>query len=89
MTTRTRVYARRTTRRKDLPPQRARVLAFIKEEIARGRGFPRLRTIAEKMGWAHADSARAVLLALCGDGHLRSVRIGKSLSFVLAPEEAA
>jgi len=75
--------------RREPPPQRARVLAFIKEEIGGGRGFPRPRKIADFMGWLNEQSARDVLIGLCGDGHLKCVRVNRSVGYVLAAEEVA
>lgn len=56
--------------RVDPPPQRARVLAFIKSEIAAGREFPSDQSIAAHMGWKHGRSAYVVLCHLIGDGHI-------------------
>jgi len=56
--------------RSGLPPQRARVLAFIRSQVAAGKRFPHARTIADHMGWRNAGSARQVLDLLVADGFL-------------------
>jgi len=61
-------------------PQRARVLAFIKAEIAAGRPFPSTRAIADHIGWARTESAANVLAALAVDGLLRRRRHGLKFS---------
>lgn len=79
-----------------LSPARAKVLAFIRSEIATGKGFPSVRVIAAQMGWATAWRASEAMIALAALGHLRVVnRIPSGRGFkneyemVTAPSIAA
>jgi len=57
--------------KRDPPPGRARVLAFIESEIDAGRGWPSHQTIADAMGWRTIGSVSNALDGLTGDGHVR------------------
>lgn len=68
---RTFVYSREPAPMKEPPPQRARVLAFIRAEIAAGRAFPTAQAIAAHMGWKTAAGSYHVVMGLAvEDGQL-------------------
>lgn len=63
---------------------RARVLDFIKDELAAGRGFPSVRRIAVRMGWRSDTSARDALAGLVIDGKLTRRQEGGRQKWELA-----
>lgn len=81
-----RVYVYHPDRPKRQPSdRRAKVLEFVKSEIAAGRGFPDPEVIAGYMGWSHPGSATNALTNLVYDGHLRRITTGnRKYRFVVA-----
>ena len=53
-------------------PSKERVLAFIKDEVAAGRGFPNAVRIATHMGWKNESSAYDCLYSLVASRHLKT-----------------
>lgn len=66
-----------------IPPQRAKVLAFIREEVGAGRVFPSAAQIAAHMGWRNASSAQQCCSALAGHRALRRKYDGKRVVYEL------
>lgn len=62
--------------RREPSPTRARVLAFVKSELAEGRPWPSTTVIARHMGWSGHSVALDALNCLKLDGHVR--RLGHS-----------
>ena len=56
----------------DLPPQRAAVLAYLRQELTAGRA-PSLAEIAEAFGFASRNAAQKHVQALLADGLLEQV----------------
>ena len=71
----------RPVKARPLPARQAEALAFIRSELADGRGFPSTAAIAKHLGWKSASSAIDVLKRLRRAGYvrvgLRSKRRGK------------
>ena len=65
------VYDRTGPTKRQPPPQRAKVLAFIQAEITAGRPFPGPTAIAQHMGWSQVGSAKHCLTLLIGDGWIK------------------
>lgn len=82
------VYERERPKRQQ-PPQRAKVLRFIRAHNEVAGCFPTKREIADYMGWKAEQSAYHVLQALASDGHIRRAgreRNGfKAIIWELAP----
>lgn len=50
---------------KALPPQRQKIMDFIKTELAAGRSFPGPAAVARHMGWKAGRSAADALYKMC------------------------
>lgn len=84
----------RTYSHKPFPPQkkpplqRAKALAFIREQVAAGKPFPSNAAICAYMGWQAHQSVRHCLDGLSADGHVERVGLSARGSVVwrLRPE---
>lgn len=64
--------------KKSKPLATDRVLAFIKAEIAAGRGFPAPSDITRHMGWSTSAGVNDTMIRLQLDGKIRLVERVKS-----------
>jgi len=53
-----------------LPPQRRKVMLFIRSEVESGRPFPSRKAIAQHMGWKRENSSVDVLVTLSWQGFI-------------------
>ena len=67
-----------------ISPTRQKVLDFIRSEVGAGRGFPKLRAIADFMGWKNEASATDFLWALVKSKALQADMHARNPNFRLA-----
>lgn len=54
-----------------VPPQLAKVLLFVEQEVRDGRSFPSSRAIRDYMGWLHDRASCDALMSLAAKGYVR------------------
>lgn len=72
--------------------RRAKLLAFIRAEVAAGRGFPGAAEMQRHVGWSDSTSVRDALHKMVRDGDLRVVtrkNVGRNWYYTYGLAEVA